>query len=203
MKTKIIVGLCLLLLSSCATPKHKTLFLTGEKLDFSKGKWLINTPETNAKRLASSFRITAYDEFRNILGDSLFEIQDLQNNTVFNPEIPFEINDKSLAELNQDINCDYIINIRGTIQHDDIGLLGSSKYNYYTKSTNQTLVEIIIYDIKHQQVISNSEIVGKITDGSNDPTSQNNNRLYFVQQAEKSLIDGLKKLIRKYEKNKL
>ncbi len=192
-----------LMIVNCATPKHKAHFLIGKKIDFSNGKWLINKPETNSKVLAYKFKLTAYDEFKKILGNALYEKQDLQADRIFDPEIPYDLNRTKLAKLYKNLKCDFLINIRGTIQSNGIGTLGSSQYSNYTKSTNATLVEIIIYDLKNQEIISNSEMQGIITDGSDDPSSSRNNKLYLVQSNENSIIDGLKKLIRKYDRFKL
>lgn len=187
------------MLSACAGAKYSYFFDAGKELDFSQGKWILNSTKSNSKVFDTKLYDTSLKGFKKILGDSLIEMNDLRSTKLVSPKIKFELSDADLRDLKRDTNCDYIINIGGNVISDGAGTLTFSDQNEI--SSNRASVSISIYDLNVGTLISSSQVYGKtenqasVFDEDNLPTVNPSSHMIMLQGAEK--------LIRKYGKNRL
>ncbi|WP_027066602.1 MULTISPECIES: hypothetical protein [unclassified Maribacter] len=187
---------------SCAGGKYNYLFDTGKELDFSQGKWILNRTESNSKVFDQELNTTAYNEFKEIIGDSLFELNTLRANKLISPKIGFELNEKELQQIGKESECDYLINIRGSIVSNGAGTLSYNSGDGFYSASNQSSVFILIYDLKSGIIISSSQAFGKATEENSH--FDNENRVpSFHSSAETLMVKAAKNLIKKYGRNRL
>ena len=181
---------------SCGNTKYSYSYEMGRNMDFSKGKWILNKPYTNY----NEHRI--YDisksEFKKILGDSLCELSDLRKDRMMSEQIPFEPSKEKLREIQLISNCDFLINIKSITVKNDVGSFTHSKGNSNTIETNQANVEIRIYDLNSQLMISQASVIGK----DEVEVNVDHGSWTYLNSAGTISMHGLLKLIRKYNKYK-
>ncbi len=195
--------LCLIMVfCSCAGGKYNYLFDTGKRLDFSKGKWLLNKTESNSKVFDSELYDASYKEFKEILGDSLIDMNTLRASRLVAPKVGFELSDMELKKLKQDSECDFLINIRGNIVSNGAGSLSFDSENGYYSTSNQSSVAILIYDLNAGAVLSSSQAVGKAT-AENSHFDDAKGIPSINSSAETLMVAAAKKLIKKYDKYRL
>ena len=199
----LVVFLLFQLLTSCNTAKYTILFDSGKYLDFGHGKWLLNDARTNSRFSNSRLYPTALNEFRKILGDSLFEIHDIRRNRLMPREISFDMDRKQLLKLNEDSGCDYLINIEGKVITEGIGPITLPNQDLLSDySSNESSVSIRIYHLETGIEISSSSVYAKSVEQANAFGTRSNKYIPKVNTSSNTaLLSGAKKLIRKYKKH--
>ncbi|PIB27556.1 hypothetical protein BFP77_11750 [Maribacter sp. 4U21] len=188
----------LLLLSSCNTPKYTTMFDSGKYLDFGEGKWLLNQTKSNSKIFDAELYNTSLNEFRKILGDSLLELNDIRKNRLVESRISFDLDKDKLLELKEQTNCNYLINVKGVILHQGLGAVSvpTDQLDFY--SSNESAVEIKIYELTTGVEMSSSSVFAKTVDQGE--ISKNNSIPRLNTSSHTAMLMAAKKLIRKYDK---
>lgn len=188
-------------LYSCGGAKYNYFYDTGKQLDFSQGKWILNSTKSNSKVFDTELYDTSLIEFKKILGDSLLEMNDLRSSKLVAPKIKFELSQSDLTELKRDTDCDYIINIEGNVISDGLGSLSFPDQN--ENLSNRASVSITIYDLNARTLISSSQIYGKIEDQESVFPDSDNGLPSINPTSNMIMLKGARKLIRKYGKNQL
>ncbi|NKI25264.1 hypothetical protein HCG49_01650 [Arenibacter sp. 6A1] len=130
---------------------------------------------TNSRFSNSRLYPTALNEFRKILGDSLFEIHDIRRNRLMPREISFDMDRKQLLKLNEDSGCDYLINIEGKVITEGIGPITLPNHDLLSDySSNESSVSIRIYHLKTGIEISSSSVYAKSVEQANAFGTQSN-----------------------------
>ena len=202
MNRKIWILLFVLSLSSCVGGKFSYSFDTGRQLDFSKGKWIFNKTESNSTIFDSELNVLAYNEFRNLLGDSLMDLNALRAKKMVPPKIEFELSKEALQQLGKDTGCQYLINTRGYIVSNGAGSISFDTGNGYYSASNQSSVSIAIYNLESGTLVSASQAVGKAT-AENSHFDDNKGTPSINSSAETLMLKAAKNLIRKYDKYRL
>lgn len=192
----------LLLFSSCNAPKYTILFDSGKYLDFSHGKWLLNDARSNSRFSNSRLYPLALKEFREILGDSLFEIHDIRRTRLLPREISFDMNRDKLLKLSEDSGCDYLINIKGRVITEGIGSITLPNHELMTDySSNESSVSIRIFHLKTGIELSSSSVYAKSVEQASAFGTRSNEYIpTFNTSSDNALLSGAKKLIGKYKK---
>ncbi|MEO9511812.1 MAG: hypothetical protein ABJN84_16965 [Flavobacteriaceae bacterium] len=198
-KLLIVYTLMLCLLFSCNTPKYTYQFETGKHLNFSEGKWLLNRSKSNSKVFDAKLYYQSQELFKEILGNSLLEIDEIRLTKIISPEIDFDLTKQELIQLHRDSGCDFLINVRGNIIAENAGSfsLPTNDPDYY--ATNEASVSIKIYDLKTGQELSSSKVYGKVID-QGSAFDSGNNFPTISTSAHTAMLRGAKKLIGKYKK---
>lgn len=192
----------LFFLFSCKTPKYTYFFDTGKYLDFSEGTWILNRSRSNSEIFDAELYITAKKHFKEILGDSLMEINDLRMTKLIPQKIAFELSKEELLDLRKSTDCDYLINVKGNIISDGAGTLSvpSNDSNYY--ASNEASVSITIYDLNNGVLISSSQVNGKVTDQGSH--FDNRSKIPSIStNSHTAMLIGARKLIERYKKNSI
>ena len=192
----------ILLFFSCAGGKYNYYFDTGKRLDFNNGKWILNRSESNSKIFDTELYYTSKKYFKEILGDSLVEMNDLRITKLVAPKINFELSPSELKQLKKDTKCDYIINIQGKLISDGAGALSFQNTNQYYNASNRASVSISIYDLNTGIQISSSQAYGKATAESSH-FDESNSMPNFHSSSNTLMLKAAKKLIGQYKKNQL
>lgn len=199
---KIGILLMTMALFSCGGGKYQYLFDTGKQLAFGQGKWILNRTASNSKVFDHELYNASYNQFKEILGDSLIDLNTVRAAALVAPKIKFEPSVPELKKLYVDTKCDYLINIRGNIISNGAGTLSFDNGQVPYSVSNQSSVEIVIYDLKTATVISSAQAIGKDT-AENSHFDSDNGLPTFHHSAETLMVKAAKKLIRKYEKYRL
>lgn len=144
----------------------------------------------------------AINGFKEIIGDSLFDLNSLRANKLIPPKIGFDLNEKELQQIGQESDCDYLINIRGNIISNGAGTLSFNSGDGYYNASNQSSVFILIYDLKSGTIISSSQAFAKAT-AENSHFDNENRGPSFHSSAETLMVKAAKNLIKKYSRNRL
>ncbi|MDF0717010.1 hypothetical protein PY092_12680 [Muricauda sp. 334s03] len=202
MTRKLSVSLIVLCFVSCAGGKYNYLFDTGKQLDFSQGKWILNRTESNSRIFDSELYRASFEGFKDIIGDSLFDLNSIRAHKMVPPKIAFEPSPKELKQIGQSTDCDYLINIRGNIISNGAGILSYDSGNGYYSASNQSSISIIIYELTNGTIISSSQALAKDT-AENSHFDENTNVPTFHSSAETMMVKAAKNLIKKYDSNRL
>ena len=190
-----LVLLCFL--CGCTGPKYSITFQSGKELDFNQGKWLLNEVESNSRKFEGPLYTIVLEEYSDILGDSLVELRMLRGSKLLPLTIDFDQDQTELIELGTLSDCDYLINVKGVILTNNAGGLNipSNDSNYY--ATNESEVEIKIYDLKNGIELSSSMVHSKlVNEGSH---FDNRERIPSLNlSAQSAMLKGARKLIRAY-----
>ncbi len=141
-------------------------------------------------------------EFKKILGDSLIDMNTLRLNKIIAPKIEFNLNRAKLAKIKQNTGCDFLINVRGTVISNGAGSISFDSGNGNYNTSNESSVNIIIYDLNTNEIISSSQVTAKVT--SENSHFDNGNVIPSINSsAETIMVKAAKNLIKKYNKNRL
>ncbi|WP_116772280.1 hypothetical protein [Maribacter litoralis] len=187
-------------LYSCGGAKYNYFFDAGKQLDFSDGKWILNSTKSNSRIFDTELYDNSLKEFKKILGDSLIEMNNLRSTKLVAPKIKFDLTDSDLKELKRDTDCDYLINIGGNVISDGAGTLSFPNQN--DNSSNRASVSISIYDLNTETLISSSQVYGK-TENQESIFPDDNQIPTINPSSHMIMLKGAEKLIRKYKKNQL
>lgn len=174
------------------------MFDSGKYMDFGEGKWLLNQTKSNSKIFDSELYSASEKEFRKILGDSLMEINDLRKNKLVAPKISFDLEKDELLDLKNQTGCDYLINVKGNIIKQGLGAVSVPVDDLEYYSSNESSVEIKIYQLETGIEISSSSVFAKIIDQGE--ISKTNSVPKLNTSAHTAMLSAAKKLIRKYDK---
>ena len=148
-----------LIISSCVNTRYVYQVDKGKSLDFSSGKWILNKPHTDGK--IAHLEEIAVREFRSIIKDSLFEIEDLNGEHLIGSKLPYNLSKDNLNDLRVGTDCDFLINYKVDILNDGLNSLSAPPPIGTVRKINEVLVEISIYDIAKSEVLSRTSIIGK------------------------------------------
>lgn len=199
---KILFFLIIATFFSCTSSKYTYLFDTGSQLDFSKGKWILNKPQSNSKIFDAELYDVSFKYFKKILMDSLVELNDIRRTKLIPSKIDFVLKPDEIKKLKTDSNCSFIINIKGEIISNGAGTISVQSDNPYYNASNKSSVSIKIYDLESGMLISSSQVYAKSTnEGSH---FDDGNSFPNINTSSHSLmLTGAKKLIKKYKKIRL
>lgn len=199
---KFLILILTITLCSCATGKYNYLFDTGKRVDFNQGKWLLNKTESNSKVFDNELYDVSHNEFKEILGSSLIDMNELRMDKLIAPKIGFELTSEELIQLGKDSECDFLINVKGSVVSNGAGTVSFSNGNGYQSASNQSSVAILIYNLKTGTIVSSSQAIGKVT--SENSHFDNDNGIPSINSsAETLMLKAAKKLIGKYDQYRL
>lgn len=136
------------------------------------------------------------------IGDSLFDLNSLRANKLVGPKIEFELNTEELKKIQQESDCDYLINVRGNIVSNGAGTVSIDSGDGYYSASNQSSVSILIYDLKSGIIISSSQVTAKVT-AENSHFDNDNGVPSINSSAETLMVQAAKNIIKKYNANRL
>lgn len=178
-----------IILTSCAFPRYSYNDERVQKLDFSKGEWLLNNviaPQNLSERLSQE----AIIRIKKFGCDSLTYIDKLRLTSPISFEIPFELDSDAYNDLKLITNADFLINIKTEILRDDLKNVMLSRPMGFSKSKAQTT--IVIYDLKFKEKFYSQIVTGSLA------LDESDNNIGFAKSGRSLLLGsfnrGLKKL---------
>ncbi|MBP4140061.1 hypothetical protein [Flavobacterium geliluteum] len=190
MKKRILILYISLQLTSCTFPSYvfqERKMQTG--LDFTSGKWLLNTVDAPYNVNAKLTQIIIKD-FTQHLDTRLNYVPKtkglfLPQNTPFNPT------KKEIKNLKIGTNFDYFINVKALKSKQNLGAIDITPHRFRNESETSVIVQIEIYDLNNEEIIYSETVEGSVAISNN-----NNNDIIFSKSAD-GLIFGAYKRIKK------
>lgn len=189
MKKITLLLLCLQLMS-CAFPTYVTQDQKIQSgLDFSNGKWLLNTvdaPYFVSKKLTKM----VIEDFNKQLKTDLNYVPTTKG-LLLPPIISFNPTQKELKDLKAGTNFDYFINLKASVVKEEIGAVDYSTHNKLSQDHNNVIVFTLeVYDLNNLEIIYSKTINGSVA------IDKNSNNLILAKTTD-GLILGAYKKIRK------
>lgn len=194
------IALFLLTLCSCAGAKYSLSYDVGKQLDFSEGRWLLNGVETNSHVFRSKLYDVALVEFKNILGDSLLELNEVRATKLVPLHLNPNMSVSELQGLKTSTDCDYLIFLSGNVISDGAGSLAFPDQDNF--SSNRASVALTIYDLQTGVLLSSSQVYGK-THTQAASFNPDDKIPSILPSSHMIMLKGTKKLIRSYNRNRL
>lgn len=178
-----------LLFSSCAFPRYKHVTEANQKLDFSKGKWIVNnieSPEgTNADMTGIVLKKLDYRSITYI--DSLRLFLALPYNIPFSPDSVMLDNVGVLSKY------DYLINVKtGIIDDNPEGAYLKNPTGYLKRRSEAT---IVIYDLKFHRKVYSDNVVASIILGVDDTNFR------YAKSTKRLMYSALRKSLKTLKKS--
>lgn len=189
----IISLLITVLFSSCATPSYKHTYESTKGLDLRKGKWLVNTIDSDMSLKQQELLTIRLIKKLKKLGDiTVVYIDSVSLDYILPSQMQFELMPEVLAKLNSTTDFDYIINVRADKQLDQMG--SSLTPPIYYPYENQSEVYIDVYEIASGERVYSQRIVASISSGDS------NIQIHFTKTASTLIFGALKKGIKEIKK---
>jgi hypothetical protein len=188
------IGISLVfLLSSCAIPHYQHTYESTKGLDLRKGKWLVNTIDSDMSLRGQDALAMRLVKELNKLGDiSVVYIDSVSLDYLLPGQMQFELMPEALIKLKSTTDFDFIVNVRADRQIDQmsssIAPPNSSSYK------NQSEVYIDVYEIASGERVYSQRIVASI--GSYEGDSQ----MHFTKSATGLIFGALKKGIKEIKR---
>lgn len=190
---KIQVFAILVLLSSCAIPHYKHTYESAKGMDLRKGKWLVNTIDSDLSLKSQDFLTAQLMKKLKKIGDiSVVYIDSVRLDYLLPSQMQFELSPETLATLKRTTDFDFIINVKAHQIKDDLGavIMPSNTYN----EINQSEVYIDVYAIASSERVYSQRIVATISSGESD------GKVYLSKSASGLIFGALKKGIKQIKK---
>lgn len=185
-----------LVLSSCVNTKYAYQLEIGKSVDFSSGRWILNKPYTDGE--IPHLEDIALKEFRSILHDSLFEIDDLRGKYLIVSKPSYDLSVEDLNNLKIGTDADFIINYKVDVLNDRLNSLSGAPLTGTTIRINEVMVEIAMFDITNAKLLSRTSIVGK----AELEMSSDDSEWKLADSPNVISRKALSKLIKQYKRNK-
>lgn len=194
-KKLMLPALIILFLTSCGNTKYHYHFEKGSIIDFTTGEWILNKSYTNYHQ--ERIDKIARKQFKKILGDSLFLIEEVRQGKMLPAQLSFDPSAENLLDLKRATGKDYLINVQSNILKSETNSFPTTPAVGSTNKTNEAGIRINIYDLNTQTLLSESSVTGR----ANVTRTAGDKGISYTNNAETLSMQGLIKLIKRYKKN--
>lgn len=196
MKKLILFFIFMLFVVSCSLPSHSFQNPKQTGVNFSDGKWLLNTldaPEDVSQKLEQKIikdfseslatRLTYYPNSKGLLMAQKIEMQ---------------LDKRKIRNIKVGTGYDYFINIKAEKIKDDLGAMSFKQNNLFpAELSNSSYVEMEIYDLNREIVIYSQKVI------SSTRRSKDNDKIHFSKSSNELLIHAYEKLFQDLKKNSI
>lgn len=187
MKKIVLYTVFLLIVSSCSFSKYyfeNSEMETG--LDFTKGKWILNTIEAPYK-VKNKLSDLAFKDFSEKLQDRVSHSKNVKE-FMITPKINLRENKSELEKVYKTTGYDFFIDIKAQIVDEKLGSIDFTPSKFKKNEQNRVKVVFNIYDLKLQTVIYSKTAIGLV--GTNKTNDVN-----FSASADMLIVGAYKKIM--------
>lgn len=185
--------LIVLLLSSCAIPHYQHTYESTKGLDLRKGKWLVNTIDSDLSLKSQELLTIQLMKELKKLGDiSFVYIDSVHLDYILPGQLQFELLPETLAKLKSTTDFDFILNVKADRQLEEMSS-SIAPPNFYPYE-NQSEVYIDVYKISSGERVYSQRIVATISSDADE------GRIHFTKSATGLIFGALKKGIKQIKK---
>lgn len=148
-----------LTVTACTIPRYFVENKGETGVNFTTGKWLLNeveAPENVKKRLSE----LALQDFSAVLGNRLTYVPNARGLLISQKKIGFRPDLQTLKAIKSGTGYDYFINLKAGIVREDHGSVDLTPNRLGKSVSNDTFVEIEIYDLNDSKRIYAQRVNG-------------------------------------------
>ncbi len=162
-------------------------------LNFTQGKWLLNTVEAPWP-IENDLTQTAVHTFQKLLGHRFSTVED-QYSLILNKMLPDHLDASVLMDIKTKTGFDYFIDIRAKKIKNEMGdfQIGTLDSDVENKGT----VTLRVYDLNLQKQIYTQTVEGTLF------AHENRSEFAFAKSANNLIRAGLQKMLKKIKKNQV
>lgn len=184
--------LALIVITSCNSVKYTHSGDVNSRLDFRKGKWLLNDVTSFKNIRKEGLTEMANERFYELIGNRLLVVSNMQG-LLIPSNISSSLDKSILKDIKNGTGYDYFIYIRTKNISNEVGVLGTGS-SQTDLSKNIGEVTLSIYDLNMFEIIYSQTVVGKlvVSERDNDYALSKNSTL-IIHSALKRIMNKIKK----------
>lgn len=184
--------LALIVITSCNSVKYTHSGDVNSRLDFRKGKWLLNDVTSFKNIRKEGLTEMANERFYELIGNRLLVVSNMQG-LLIPSNISSSLDKSILKDIKNGTGYDYFIYIRTKNISNEVGVLGTGS-SQTDLSKNIGKVTLSIYDLNMFEIIYSQTVVGKlvVSERDNDYALSKNSTL-IIHSALKRIMNKIKK----------
>lgn len=192
--------LLLILCTSCVGAKYTYNQEGFSNIKFSRGKWILNRPVVYG--MDDDLYDRSVKKWKELIGDSLFLLNELRQNKLISENIAFDLNRNDLENIRLGTNCDYIINTRIKILNEELSALSRPRpplYGGTTERSNEAEIQVRIYSLKEKKLISSRTALGIVKEEARTDASSG---MSLAITSKGIGVNGIDRIVEFYKKNR-
>lgn len=184
--------LAVIVITSCNSVKYTHSGDVNSRLDFRKGKWLLNDVTSFKNIRKEGLTEMANERFYELIGNRLLVVSNMQG-LLIPSNISSSLDKSILKDIKNGTGYDYFIDIRTKNISNEVGVLGTGS-SQTDLSKNIGEVTLSIYDLNMFEIIYSQTVVGKlvVSERENDYALSKNSTL-IIHSALKRIMNKIKK----------
>lgn len=185
--------LAVIVITSCNSVKYTYSGDVNSRLDFRKGKWLLNDVTSFKNIRNDGLTEMANERFSELIGNRLLVVSNMKG-LLIPSNISPSLDKSILKDIKNGTGYDYFIDIRTKNISNEVGILGASN-SQTDHSKNIGEVTLSIYDLNMFKIIYSQTVVGKLV------VSEKDNDYALSKNSNLIIHSALKRIMKKIKKN--
>ena len=190
---KVFILLIVVILISCNSVKYIHSGNVNSRLNFKKGKWLLNEI-TATKDIKHNLTRISNEKFSELLGGRFVKLNDARG-VLIPRDISSDPSKFILKDIKNGTGFDFFIDIRAKKKADEVDVFGGG--NVMSSSENIGEITLIIYDLNLLEKVYSQSIIGKLF------VPENKENFALSKSAGNIIICGLERIFKKIKKNQI
>ncbi|WP_281979655.1 hypothetical protein [Tenacibaculum mesophilum] len=187
--------LAVIVITSCNSVKYTHSGDVNSRLDFRKGKWLLNDVTSFKNIRKDGLTEMANERFSELIGNRLLVVSNMKG-LLIPSNISPSLDKSILKDIKYGTGYDYFIDIRTKNISNEVGVLGASN-SLTDPSKNIGEVTLSIYDLNIFKIIYSQTVVGKLV------VSEKDNDYALSKNSNLIIHSALKRIMKKIKKNQI
>ncbi|MDX8553237.1 hypothetical protein MK851_06295 [Tenacibaculum sp. 1B UA] len=187
--------LAVIVITSCNSVKYTHSGDVNSRLDFRKGKWLLNDVTSFKNIRKDGLTEMANERFSELIGNRLLVVSNMKG-LLIPSNISPSLDKSILKDIKNGTGYDYFIDIRTKNISNEVGVLGASN-SQTDPSKNIGEVVLSIYDLNMFKIIYSQTVVGKLV------VSEKDNDYALSKNSNLIIHSALKRIMKKIKKNQI
>nr|WP_299034849.1 hypothetical protein [uncultured Tenacibaculum sp.] len=187
--------LAVIVITSCNSVKYTHSGDVNSRLDFRKGKWLLNDVTSFKNIRKEGLTEMANERFYELIGNRLLVVSNMKG-LLIPSNISSSLDKSILKDIKNGTGYDYLIDIRTKNISNEVGVLGTGS-SQTDLSKNIGEVTLSIYDLNMFEIIYSQTVVGKLV------VSERDNDYALSKNSTLIIHSALKRIMKKIKKNQI
>ncbi|WP_299008911.1 hypothetical protein [uncultured Tenacibaculum sp.] len=187
--------LAVIVITSCNSVKYTHSGDVNSRLDFRKGKWLLNDVTSFKNIRKEGLTEMANERFYELIGNRLLVVSNMKG-LLIPSNISSSLDKSILKDIKNGTGYDYLIDIRTKNISNEVGVLGTGS-SQTDLSKNIGEVTLSIYDLNMFEIIYSQTVVGKLV------VSERDNDYALSKNSTLIIHSALKRIMKKTKKNQI
>ena len=187
--------LAVIVITSCNSVKYTHSGDVNSRLDFRKGKWLLNDVTFFKNIRKDGLTEMANERFSELLGNRLLVVSNMKG-MLIPSNISASLDKSILKDIKNGTGYDYFIDIRTKNIANEVDIFGAGS-SQTDPSKNIGEVTLSIYDLNMFKILYSQTVVGKLV------VSEKDNDYALSKNSNLIIHSALKRIMKKIKKNQI